>query len=319
MSETRPFFSIVVPVYNRATLVGRALRSCLAQSFTDFEVVVVDDGSSDGSVEAVRAFEDPRIRLLVHQRNLGRCPARNTAMAAAQGQWFVFLDSDDELLPDALRTIHGDAMAVAPEVLSLRYACIDEAGLVSPYPVQPRETRTYERFVSSYEDLLGSRSETLPCSRASTFPQIAYPDGHAEEGLYHLDLARQGPVLVSPKITRRYYQSAPNQITRPDFRRALRFAEDSARNADEFLERHGEALRQYAPSAYAARLGEAALHYFMAGHRRDGLRYAGHMMRYRGLSLKLALLVILGMAGRLPLALSQAFQAILRHAIRGKQ
>src|SRR5688572_6629765 len=120
------FFSIIMPVYNRAALVGRALRSCLSQSFADFEIVVVDDGSSDASVDVIRTFDDPRIRLVMHERNRGRCPARNTGMAAARGQWFVFFDSDDELLEGALETIHQEATNASPEVLLMRFACIED-------------------------------------------------------------------------------------------------------------------------------------------------------------------------------------------------
>lgn len=304
----RPFFSIIVPVYNRALLVGRALRSCLAQSFASFEVVVVDDGSSDASANVVRTFDDARIRLLIHEQNRGRCPARNTAMAAAKGEWFVFLDSDDELLPDALQTIHGDAVSAPEDVLALRYACIDDAGIVSPDPHYPSETWSYERYLLSIEESLDRVSEALPCSRTSTFPEIRYPDDHAEEGVYHLDLAKKGRVLVSPSVVRLYHHDAPNQITRPDFRRAMRFAADNARNVDVVLERHGEALRKHAPGAHALRLREGALYHFMAGDRRAGFRYA----RQSRFSLKLAAIVSLGMMGGSPLAFVQALQGAMR-------
>src|SRR3954468_10100910 len=104
-----PFFSIVIPDYDRAALIGRALRSCLDQDFTDFEIIAVDDGSADGSVAAIRRFDDPRLKLIEHERNRGVGPARNSGMAAAIGEWIVCLDSDDELLPGALRTMHDRA------------------------------------------------------------------------------------------------------------------------------------------------------------------------------------------------------------------
>lgn len=312
MSDVRPFFSVIMPVYNRAALVGRALRSCLSQSFADFEIVVVDDGSSDASVEVIRAFDDPRIRLIVHERNRGRCPARNTGMAAARGEWFVFFDSDDELLEGALETIHREAVSAAPEVLLMRFACVDDHGNVSPDPPHARETQTYDRFLESYERAVHGRSETLPCSRTSTFPAIAFPEGHAEEGLYHLDLARIGKVATSPAVVRVYHYDAPNQVTRPDYRRAMRFAPDAASNVDTVLARHGEGLRQHAPTLYRFRLREGALQHFLAGHRRQALRYARDSARVDGISVKLALITILGIAGRVPLAVSQSLQGMIR-------
>ncbi|MDP9192141.1 MAG: glycosyltransferase [Acidobacteriota bacterium] len=306
----RPFFSVIVPVYNRAALVGRALRSCLSQSFADFEIVVVDDGSSDSSVDVIRSFDDPRIRLVVHERNRGRCPARNTAMAAARGDWYVFFDSDDELLEGALQTMHDEAMSASPEVLMLRFSCVDDHGMVSPDPPYARETLSYERFMGSLEGAL--RFEALPCSRTSTFPAIAFPEGHAEEGLYHFDLARTGKLATSPAVVRVYHHDAPNQVTRPDYRRALRFAPDAASNVDAVLARHGEALRQHAPALYRNRLREGALQNFLAGHRRKALRYVRDAARLDGVSVKLALITILGLAGRVPLAMSQSLQGILR-------
>jgi glycosyltransferase involved in cell wall biosynthesis len=307
-----PYFSIIMPVYNRAGLVPRAIRSCLSQTFGDFEIVVVDDASTDGSVEVVRSFTDTRIRLLIHDRNMGRCPARNTGMAAARGQWFVFLDSDDELLPEALATIRQDAEHVGSNVASLRYSCIDPEGNVSPDPPHPRSVWTYHAYLRSLEAGIGGLTESLPCARTSTFPAIAYPDGHAEEGLYHLDLALRHDVAVFPSVLRLYHQDAPNQITRPSMRRALRLAPDNAGNVDAVLARHGAALAVHAPAVHALRLREGALYHFMARDRRRGLEYALRHVQHAGLSFKTALIVIFGLLGRRPLAFVQAFQAAVR-------
>lgn len=94
--------SVVIPLYNKEAIVERSLQSVLSQSFRDFEVVVVDDGSTDRSAEIVRGINDPRI-LLVSQENGGPSKARNTGVRAAQGEWILFLDADDELLQDALK------------------------------------------------------------------------------------------------------------------------------------------------------------------------------------------------------------------------
>ncbi len=97
-----PAVSIVVPVYNRATTLPRAIASVLLQDFTDWELVLVDDGSTDGGIDAVLADGAPRIRALRHPINRGAPAARNTGIAAAQGDLIAFLDSDDEWLPGKL-------------------------------------------------------------------------------------------------------------------------------------------------------------------------------------------------------------------------
>lgn len=97
-----PSISVVVPVYNRAESIGQAIGSLLKQDFEDFEIVIVDDGSSDNTVEIIRAHADPRIRLFLQPKNMGGNAARNRGIREAQTPIICFLDSDDEFLPHKL-------------------------------------------------------------------------------------------------------------------------------------------------------------------------------------------------------------------------
>lgn len=100
MSEPR--VSVVIPAYERADVVGRAIDSALAQTMADLEVIVVDDGSSDGTRRVAAAYDDERVRSLAHDTNRGVSAARNTGVGAARGDYVAFLDSDDEWLPGKL-------------------------------------------------------------------------------------------------------------------------------------------------------------------------------------------------------------------------
>lgn len=92
-----PFFSIIIPVYNRAEIITKTIQSVLQQEITDFELILIDDGSSDESLEVIRkiAESDIRIQIIALSENKGRCFARNTGLKNAQGNWICYLDSDD--------------------------------------------------------------------------------------------------------------------------------------------------------------------------------------------------------------------------------
>ena len=98
-----PDISVVIPAYNRATTIARALNSVLAQTFQDLEVIVVDDGSTDHTSEVIQQIGDARVEIIRHTRNQGAAEARNTGMKAAGGKYIAWLDSDDEWLPDKLQ------------------------------------------------------------------------------------------------------------------------------------------------------------------------------------------------------------------------
>lgn len=101
-----PFFSIIIPVFNRAAVLRQALESVRAQSFQDFEIVVVDDGSKDDPRAVVESFADPRMRY-IHQPNAGGGAARNRGIDEAKGDFVAFLDSDDVFLPHHLASMQA--------------------------------------------------------------------------------------------------------------------------------------------------------------------------------------------------------------------
>jgi glycosyltransferase involved in cell wall biosynthesis len=104
MSEV-PLVSVVVPAYNAEATIGNAIRSVLSQSVSDLEVIVVDDASSDGTLQQVEAVGDPRARIIQLERNSGPSAARNRGVKNARGRWVTFLDADDEWVSDRLERL----------------------------------------------------------------------------------------------------------------------------------------------------------------------------------------------------------------------
>jgi glycosyltransferase involved in cell wall biosynthesis len=97
-----PIFSVVMPAYNAERFVGEAIESVLAQTLTDWELLVVNDCSTDGTLEVCNSFRDRRIRVFSTPRNLNAAGARNMALEHARGEFFALLDSDDLMAPNRL-------------------------------------------------------------------------------------------------------------------------------------------------------------------------------------------------------------------------
>ena len=102
VNTQNPKVTVFIPVYNREQYVGEAIESILAQTFSDFEILVVDDGSTDRSVDKIRSYTDARIRLISNEENLGIPKTRNKGVELARGQYMAMLDSDDRAFPDRL-------------------------------------------------------------------------------------------------------------------------------------------------------------------------------------------------------------------------
>src|SRR5690606_9179050 len=100
-----PYFSIIIPLYNKEKYIENTLKSVLNQSFSDFEVIVINDGSTDQSVAMVEKIKDPRIHI-VHQENQGVSVARNKGIEAAKAEFICFLDADDSWKEDFLNETH---------------------------------------------------------------------------------------------------------------------------------------------------------------------------------------------------------------------
>lgn len=115
-----PHVTVVLPTYNRADILPDSIESVLEQTYEDFELIVVDDGSSDETGQVVDGFDDPRLRYIRHETNQGISAARNTGIAHARGDIVAFQDSDDEWLPDKLRR-HVEAFDDAPPEVGVVY------------------------------------------------------------------------------------------------------------------------------------------------------------------------------------------------------
>lgn len=127
-----------MPAWNRVGSIRMAVESVLRQTFTDFELLVVDDGSTDGTMDALAKISDPRLRRLANPHNMGPSAARNTGIQKALAEWVAFQDSDDEWLPHKLERQMARLADAGPEVV----ACYTGMVIVG-YPVVGRTALRY--------------------------------------------------------------------------------------------------------------------------------------------------------------------------------
>jgi glycosyltransferase involved in cell wall biosynthesis len=163
--------SIVLPVFNREKVVARAIDSVLEQSLTNFELIVVDDGSSDATAAAIGRYGDPRIRMIRMPRNAGACAARNRGIEAATGEIVCFLDSDDVYFPEKLesvRTCFDREPALALLVDSFRYHKVVEPKVRMKIKQNPPDltgaefrTAVFERRIAKATAALSVRRRVL--------------------------------------------------------------------------------------------------------------------------------------------------------------
>lgn len=212
---TCPMVSVVIPLYNRRDHIARAVDSVLAQTHREFELVVIDDGSTDGGADVARSYADPRLRVVV-QANGGECAARNRGISEARGEWIAFLDSDDEWLPGFLGAVTALAAshpALAAVFTNARTISPDAPWLKIPFR-EPRVLEDYfalciqnaGRGITSSSVLVRKRT----IERAGGFPWGIHRSGDLDAWLR---LAMEGPIGCVPDVLAVYHNETAGSAT----------------------------------------------------------------------------------------------------------
>lgn len=230
-----PKISVIVPVYQVEQYLARCVESLLAQTFRDFECILVDDGSTDGSGRMCDEYARRDARFsVIHKENGGLSSARNTAIPLASGAYVCFFDSDDELHPRALELMvsaleqtGADLVSAPLEEFSTPYADFPELEQIHT------EILEQDAFIDHLLPQNFGKICVTACGklyRREIFEQIRYPEGRIYEDLHvYLDVllqCRRIAVLDHPLY---YYYTNPTSITRSNYLKHDRFGEFQVR------------------------------------------------------------------------------------------
>jgi glycosyltransferase involved in cell wall biosynthesis len=276
-----PTISVVIPTLNRAALLPDAIRSVLAQTRSDFELLVVDDGSQDDTVSVVDEFaaSDGRIRLLRQPRTMGISAALNRALAEARGTFVGRVDSDDIWLPDFLAATTACLEArPAAGVVYTRASAMDRHGKPLPKLARAQRGGPMARPGDAFGSLLlgDFTCNIAMLARRECFERVG---GYDETLIANEDwdvwvrIARHAPFVFLDRVLARY-RMHPGSITNPNSARVLEVAQSRLRVldkafADPTLPASLRALERTAYCNAHLHAGQRLLH---AGHPRPSLR-----------------------------------------------
>ena len=290
-----PLFSVIIPALNRAYCVKNAIFSVLHQKESNFEVIVFDAGSTDGTADTARSIKDNRIKVGEYPKSKGVNFSRNRAIEMATGEWLVLLDSDDQLTENAFEIMKKDIAKIDEDVALIFYGTKDRAsGKMKSYFHVKRSFVSYDEWVGE----IGVKGEFLAMVRRKVFETEMLPeDMVAFEGYYWLKLLQKYKVMVNNTVVRIYEADNKNRQTRQLVK--SEWAKPRARSYKKFLNTFGDDMKRVNPKLHSHYLCIMSHLFFLSGNKKEG-RNALKLAIKNGPSLKIYGLIIASYLGRWP-------------------
>ncbi|MCS6923469.1 MAG: glycosyltransferase, partial [Fimbriimonadales bacterium] len=214
----RPKVSVITPAYNVAPYLAQCIESVQAQTLTDWEMIIVDDASTDGTAQvAARYLADPRIRFLQNERNMGAGYTRNRALDAAQGEWIAVLDADDWYRPERLEKLVAFAEQMNADMVADLQVYYTEWGSVytvawASHAKPPKKPRFY-----TVEEVICAHPSIKPVIRAEFLRsrEIHYAEHirKSQDYAFYLEILLKGARFALLPEPMYYYRVHPNTVT----------------------------------------------------------------------------------------------------------
>ncbi len=189
-AQSEELISVIMPAYRAEKTVEQAIRSALSQSWQNLELIIVDDGSDDGTVEVIRrlAADEPRIRFFENEGNLGVSRTRVRAAEESRGKWLAFLDSDDVWMPDKLERQMALQRECGAELIYTASSFISDEGEAKKWVLNVPERMTYRRLLK--QNRISNSSVLI--SRSAYFENVVIGENMHEDYACWLRYLRAG-------------------------------------------------------------------------------------------------------------------------------
>lgn len=278
--------SIVVSTFNRLKTLPRTLLSVLEQTYQDIEVIVVDDGSTDGTDEYMRTVTDPRVRYVKLETNQGASIARNRGIQEAQGEYILVWDSDDVLYPNALENTL-DIFKKYPEYSIVSAPAHVFRGLASRGSEAKPQEVAFPKFPQgevTLADILIKKipsNEKVRVARTTVMKQVSYK-ARSIDFLVNVELIERGKWFhVEEYLADVFNDSTQESLTALRKKRNAQHSIERAPHIVRFLEKHGEYLKKISPTRYADHCYGAAVGLLLAKDAYRARHYAHEAVENR--------------------------------------
>lgn len=284
MQKDMPLISIIVPVYNTLEYLPKCVDSLITQTYGNLEILLVNDGSTDGSGELCDelAKKDDRIRVL-HKENGGSSSARNLGISKAKGEYLGFIDSDDFASPDMYETLYQGIRQYQVKIAQVGRDEIDVQGNLLPNICEPpteAERLSAEEFL---RELLMHRGDCSFCSKLihrDMFRNLQFPIGKLNEDFYllvHMLAETDGLVSLPGQLYHVVYRLGSNsrKADKEDFSRVFGDCVDNADVVSELVEKNYPALKKVALRFGVFQRLEYLLHIPISQMEKENEQYTG--------------------------------------------
>lgn len=232
-----PFFSVIIPLFNKENYVENALKSILNQTFSDFEIIIINDCSTDNSVTKIQSYLSEKVRLIVHEKNKGLSATRNTGIANAKSDYITYLDADDLWKPTFLETIYR-LISSFPEakIFGTNYEEVYGEKVLKPHNGSENLETNFEGVINFFKINLkqGIYNHGCVCFHKSVFEKVGYYDekiNFSEDLDFNVRANLHFKLAYSKSIEMQYSMQSENQITNskisdknlPDFNKYLKW------------------------------------------------------------------------------------------------